>query len=230
MATESLYGVALTLELPYPPGVSNRQISGLLVFLVAASALAACNKTKTTIPLSWRNPDYAQTVFKKLFVIGVDENEGGRRLFEDTFAKALAQEGTSAQASWGLLPQSTQLTEEQIRGALEGGNFDGVLITRLMSVDQNQEYVPPSTHTVPTTYYGHGYYGYYGASYATVHEPGYFKTNTTFRLETNLYAVANGGLVWSGQSETLNPESLTDVIDSMTAAVAKKLKEEKLIP
>jgi hypothetical protein len=36
--------------------------------------------------------------------------------------------------------------------------------------------------------------------------------------------------VWSGQSETLNPESLTDVIDSMTATVAKKLKQEKLIP
>ena len=212
------------------PRVTQTPLSKLLLFLVAALALAACNKTKTTIPLSWHNPDYDQTAFKKLFVIGVGENEGGRRLFEDTFAKALAQQGTSAQASWGLLPQSTQLSEEQIRGALEGGNFDGVLITRLLSVDQSQEYVPPSTHTVPTTSYGYGYYGYYGSSYEVVHEPGYFKTNTTFRLETNLYSVASAGLVWSGQSETLNPASLTDVIDSMTAAVAKKLKEEKLIP
>ncbi|MBW2214013.1 MAG: hypothetical protein JRF48_06160, partial [Deltaproteobacteria bacterium] len=154
----------------------------------------------------------------------------GRRLFEDTFTKALAERGTSAQASWGLLPQTTQLTEEQIRGAIEGGNFDGVLISRLLSVDQSQQYVPPSTYTVPTSYHGYGYYGYYGSSYAVVHEPGYFKTNTVFRLETNLYSVANSDLVWSGQSETLNPESLTDVIDSMTAAVAKKLKEEKLIP
>ena len=151
----------------------------------------------------------------------------GRRLFEDTFAKALAEQGTSAQASWGLLPQTTQLTEEQIRGAIEGGNFDGVLMSLLLSVDQNQEYVPPSTYTAPTSYHG---YGYYGSSYSVVHEPGYFKTNTVFRLETNLYSVANSDLVWSGQSETLNPDSLTDVIDSMTAAVAKKLKEEKLIP
>ena len=107
-------------------------------------------------------------------------------------------------------------------------SFDGVLVSRLLSVNQSQEYVPPSTHTVPTSY--HGYYDYYGTSYALVHEPGYFKTNTTFRLETNLYSVPAGGLVWSGQSETLNPASLTDVIDSMTAAVAKRLKEEKLIP
>ncbi len=206
--------------------MSKTLLHTLLIAAVAASALAACSQTKTTIPLSWRNPSYQQGAFKKLLVIGVGENEGGRRLFEDTFAGALANEGTSAQASWGLLPQSTQLSEEQVRGAVEGGNFDGVLITRMLSIDQNEEYVPPSS----TTHYGYGYYGYYGASYATVHEPGYYKTNTTFRLETNLYSIATGDLVWSGQSDTLNPESLTDVIDSMTAAVAKKLKEEKLIP
>jgi hypothetical protein len=210
--------------------VNKSQRSKLFIFLVAVSALAACSKTKTSIPLSWRNPSVEHAAFKKLLVIGISENDGGRRLFEDTFSKALAGQGTSAQASWGLLPQSTKLTEEQIRGAIEGGNFDGVLISRLMSVDQNQEYVPPSTYTVPTSYHGYGYYGYYGSSYSVVHEPGYFKTNTVFRLETNLYSVATSDLVWSGQSETLNPDSLTDVIDSMTAAVAKKLKEEKLIP
>jgi hypothetical protein len=210
--------------------VTKTQLSKVLTLLMAAFTLAACNKTKTSIPLSWRNPGVEQTVFKKLFVIGVGENEGARRLFEDTFAKALAGQGTLAQASWGLLPQSARLTEEQIRGAIEGGDFDGVLLSRMLSVDQEQEYVPGSAYTVPTTYYGYGYYGYYGSSFTTVHDPGYFKTNTTFRVETNLYSVATSDLVWSGQSQTLNPESLTDVIDSMTAAVARKLKEEGLIP
>lgn len=223
--------MALLLTLPYLPRVTKTQFPRLLSAVVAVFALFACDKgSKTTVPLSWRNPGYEQIVFKSLFVIGVAENDAERRLFEDTFAKALANEGATAQASWDLLPQSTQLTEEQIRGALEGGDHDGVLITRLLSVDQAEEYVPGSSYTVPTTYYGYGYYGYYGASYATVRDPGYFKTNTTFRLETNLYSVASGGLVWSGQSETLNPQSLTEVIDSMTAAVARKLKDEKLIP
>ncbi len=201
-----------------------------IVCLVALSALCACSASKTTIPLSWRNPAYAGTAFQKLFVIGVGENDGARRLFEDTFARAIAAEGATAQASWGHLPQTTRLTEEQVRGAIEGGDFDGVIITRLLKVDQEQQYVPGSTYSVPTTYYGYGYYGYYGTSYAVVHEPGYFKTNTTFRIETNLYSVATGDLVWSGQSDTLNPESLTEVIDSMTSTVAKKLKAEKLIP
>jgi hypothetical protein len=227
--------VALALAPAYPPGVIKVQLKHLLISLFALSALTACSGTKTTIPLSWRNPGYEETVFKKVFVIGVAENHESRQAFEDAFAKALASEGGGAQASWGVLPQSTQLTEEQIRGALEGGDFDGVLITRLLSVDKDQEYVPSSTYNHPRTQYyasgyGYGYYGFYGTTYAKVHDPGYFKTSTTFRLETNLYSVASSGLVWSGQSETLNPESLTDVIDSMTAAVAKQLKQEKLIP
>jgi len=223
-------GLASARERPYDRAMNRARLSQSLAFFIAVSALLSCSETKTSIPLSWRNPAVGQTVFKKLFVIGVGEDDTARRLFEDTFAKSLAERGAAAQASWGLLPQSTQLTEEQVRGAIEGGGFDGVLISRLMGVDESQEYVPPSTYTVPTSYRGYGYYGYYGTSYDVVHQPGYYKTNTTYRLETNLYSVANGDLVWSGQSETLNPESLSDVIASMTAAVAKKLKTEKLIP
>lgn len=215
--------------------MTKTQLGYLLISAIAISAVAACSKTTTNIPQSFRNPGYEQTVFKHLFVIGVAENQESRQAFEDAFANAIVEQGGGAQASWSILPQTTQLSEEQIRAAIEGGNFDGVLITRLLSVDKDQEYVAGSTYNNPrTSYYaggyGYGFYGFYGTTYTKVHEPGYFKTGTTFRLETNLYSVANDGLVWTGQSETVNPESIPDARGSMTAAVAKKLKEEKLIP
>jgi hypothetical protein len=218
--------------------MTKTQPSQLFIFLVALSALAGCSKTSTNISQSYRNPGFEETVFKNLLVIGVAENQESRQAFEDAFAKAIADEGGGAQASWVLLPQSTQLEEEQIRAAIEGKNFDGVLITRLLSVDKDQEYVEPKAYNNPrTTYYagggglyGYGYYGFYGTTYAKVHEPGYFETSTTLRLETNLYSLATNGLVWTGQSETIDPESIPDARASMTAAVAKKLKEEQLIP
>ena len=219
--------------------MTKTQLSKLLTFLVAVAALAACSKTKTSIPQSYRNPGYEQTVFKKLMVIGVAENQESRQAFEDAFVKAIGEQGGVAQGSWGVLPQSEQLTEEEIRAAIEAGNFDGVLITRLLSVDKDQEYTPASTYDNPRTryysgggggFYGRGFYGFYGTTYAQVHEPGYFETSTTIRLETSLYAVSNDGLVWTGQSETVDPESIPDARESMTGAVAKKLKEEKLIP
>lgn len=212
-----------------------KQQTKLLHCAIVVFAFAACSETTTHISQSYRNPGYEQTVFKKLFVIGVGQSQESRQAFEDALVSAIVKQGGAAQASFSVLPQSTQLTEEQVRGAIEGGDFDGVLITHLLSVDKDQEYVKGSTYNKPrTSYYaggyGYGYYGFYGTTYAQVHEPGYFKTSTTFRLETNLYAVASSGLVWTGQSDTVNPKSIPDARASMTAAVAKKLREEKLIP
>jgi len=139
-----------------------------------------------------------------------------------------------------VLPKSEQLEEDELRAAIAAGGFDGVLVTRLLSVDKEQEYTPASTYDNPRTryyttgggggLYGYGFYGFYGTTYAQVHEPGYFETSTTIRLETNLYSVATDALVWTGQSETVDPASIPDARESMTAAVAKKLKEERLIP
>ncbi|MBT8468644.1 MAG: hypothetical protein KJN97_07825, partial [Deltaproteobacteria bacterium] len=78
--------------------------------------------------------------------------------------------------------------------------------------------------------YGYGYYGFYGTTYAKVHEPGYFDTSTTIRVETNLYSLSTDALVWTGQSATVDPKSIPDARGSITHAVAQKLKEEKLIP
>lgn len=203
----------------------------LVATFVILSALCACDKgPTTTVPLSWRDLSYTRGPFQKLFVIGVGENDAARRLFEDTFAKALAAEGAAAQPSWGALPQSERLAEADIRAAVEDGDFDGVIVTRLLGVSQERQYVPPTTYTVPSAHYGYGYYGFYGTSYDVVHQPGYYKTNTVFRLETNLYSTATRELVWSGQSDTINPENLRAVIESMTAAVAKKLDREGLLP
>jgi hypothetical protein len=104
---------------------------------------------------------------------------------------------------------------------------DGVIVTRLLGVEEETDCVPPRTYTVPRH---HAYYGHYGSSWDVVHEPGYFETHTIVRLETNLYDVGTGELLWSGQSETFDPSSLTDIIDSATRAVAKRLVEERLVP
>lgn len=97
-----------------------KRTSFVALALVVASLVGGCKKgSTTTIPLSWKNPSFSAQSFNRLFVIGIGEDDGVRRLFEDTFAKAIAAEGTAAQASWGHLPQTTKLTEKQVNGAIE---------------------------------------------------------------------------------------------------------------
>jgi hypothetical protein len=207
--------------------MANQPTSIFRTALLGIAVLAACG-TVTKIPKTWRNPAHEGTPYQRVYVIGVAESNVNRRLFEDHFAAVLSGQGAVASPSYGALPQSHRLTEEQVRGAIGGSDYDGVVVTRLLAVEEKTEYVPPRTYTVPRHY--HGYYGYYETTWDVVHEPGYSTTRTILRLETNLYDIATGELVWSGQSETFDPSSLTDSIDSVTKAVAKRLRRESLIP
>ena len=220
----------------------------LFLAILILSLAAACKKTPTEIPVTWQNPAYSGGAFQNLFVIGVGENDETRRLFEDTFASVIAAQGGKAEASWSRLPQSQQLTEPQVRAAIEGGEFDGVLVTTLLGVDEKQEYVGPSgesataANTSGAGYYPDGsmnvgsspgtagYYQSYNRSYQQTAEYGYYETKETYRLKTELYSVATGDLVWWGQSETTDPKNVSDVIGSMTDAMAKELKSKGLLP
>jgi hypothetical protein len=203
--------------------------------------LASCKTTTaTSFSQSYRNPGYEESVFKKLLIIGVAQDAEGRQAFENSLAAAIASQGGTAAPSYTVLPNDEKLSEDELHAVIERDGVDGVLVTRLLSVDKSKEYTPPKKYNNPQTRYypagwgyGYGYggfYGFYGTTYAEVHEPGYFDTSTTLKLETNLYSVATNELVWTGQSETIDPDSIEDARDSITQAVAKKLKAERLIP
>ena len=212
----------------------------LFALCLAILSSAACKTTATNFSQSYRNPGYEETVFKKIMVIAIASDQEGRQAFEDALSSAIARAGGLAQSSIEVLPKEEQITEDELHAAIDAGGFDAVLLSRLLSVEKSREYTPPKKYNNPRTRYypaapgwGYGYggfYGFYGTTFAEVHEPGYFDTSTTLKLETNLYSVATNELVWTGQSETVDPESIDDARTSITTAVANKLKQERLIP
>ena len=213
----------------------------LLCAVLLLMTLVACNKAaSTSFSQSYRNPGYEQTVFKQVLVIAVTQDEESRKTFEDALASAIAGQGGTAAPSYTVLPDSSQVSEEQLYAVIRTSGVDGVLLTRLLSVDKSSEYTPPKKYNNPQTRYypagpgwGYGYggyYGFYGTTYAEVHSPGYFDTSTTLTLESNLYSVATNELVWTGRSETIDPHSIEEARASITKAVAQKLKSERLIP
>lgn len=201
-----------------------------LAFALLLLAIAGCHKNTTTVPFVWRDPGFDETRFSTLFVIGEAENDAVRRLVEDRFVEAVSSKGVVAEASWERLPNSESLTDEEIADALGVGDFDGVLVTRLIGVERRAEYVRPPTYSSPSSSYGFTTSGYYATSYTRISGAGHYQTTTMYVIETNLYAWPTGELVWSGQSDTREQKSFDDTIEAMTAAVATQLKREKLIP
>jgi hypothetical protein len=207
------------------------RLPGRLALLALAALLAApgCGTT-TKLSTVWRAPAVPDAPYRKLLILGIGANDTQRRNFEDRLGGRLADHGVSAVSSYGPLPFQERLTEPQIRKAVVDGDFDGVILTRLIGVDEKTTVVPPRTDVMPSAGFGYGYGAYYGMSWSVVHSPGYTVTHRVVHLETRLYDADSGELVWSALSETFDPDEPGDTIESATAAFVKRLAEDGLIP
>ena len=190
--------------------------------------LISCATTKLTHV--WTDEAYSGAPFSDVLVVGVSDQERVSRSFEDEFVKQLEEIGIEAVSSAAVIPSDKKLEKKAIVSAVEKLEVDAVLVTHLLGVDKKETYHPPTTYYRPAPYYYGGYYGYYGNVYNYVHSPGYYKTHVTVRLETNLYEAETEKLIWSGKSETLDPKSKTEVIDSVISVVIKNLQKDKLLP
>lgn len=202
------------------------------VVLLALGLLVSCTRTEdpmTTVPRTWRIPGYKNVVFKDVMVIAITraDREDVRKALEDAFVADLSSDDTRARSSWKLLPEHQELTEEKLESGVRKAGFDSVLLVRLLGVDEDEEYVKPKKYyeRAPDK---HRYKNYYQSSYQVINEPGYFKTNMSYRLESNLYRTSDAELVWSSHSTTVNPETVDEGVASVSEAVAGKLREEGL--
>ena len=100
---------------------------------------------------------------------------------------------------------------------------DAVIISHLAGLDKKEVF----TRTGPI--YG-GYYSYYGYAFEAVQDPGFYSEVATVRLETNLYDVKTEQLLWSGQSQSEDVQSINKLIDEVIALVIKDLQKNKLLP
>lgn len=198
--------------------------------LLVCSALGACkkNESKTTVPGSWRNPEHSDQTFSSFFVIGIGRNDARRRLYENRMVQALERHGAKAQASWSVFPDSEELNKEDVLAVVAKGGFDGVILTQVLGVDQQHQYVEGRTTYVPTSNVDL-YMPDYDQKYDVVREPGYYETKTTFNVETVLYTADEGTKIWWALSETVNPDTVEEIIESVANAAADRMKADGLI-
>lgn len=191
---------------------------------------------------TWHAPDFVGESFSNILVISVAKENTDRRMYEDRMVESLAGVGTNAVASYRALPNLEDVSEASVKELVAKNRHEGVLVTRLVSVDSKMHHVKGQSYVVPNGrysvgypsgfhepgyngFYRPGYYGYYSASYSVVSEPGYDVLRYSALVETNLYGVESEQLIWSGRSTTLRPQSAAKAIPSITSTVARELKK-----
>lgn len=187
--------------------------------LLASVLVSGCASTE--LVNSWRDPDYAESV-TSLVVLGVSKQASVRRVFEDEFATQLRTRGIRAIPSYTLIADDGPLDEGSLRAAIESANTDGVIITRLVNI-QNRTMVT-SNATVGAPYY----YGFYSRAWVGYYEPSVHQYEVV-TAETTVFARERAEPVWSGTTETFAPEDLKKETTGFAKTVISALEKEGLI-
>jgi hypothetical protein len=175
--------------------------------------LSACS-TPTTISDVWRDPSYSAGPMRKIFVVGGTRNETNRRSLEDSFAASLSQHSVAAMASYRVFPGHPD--RDTVKQYLQAQGYDGALVVKLRGVNTQ-------TTLVPDANFG-WYWGYaWGPDY-------YVETDQYVKVESSLWDAHSAKLVWSAVTETANPSSSSDAIQSIVGKVTSTLTKEGLIP
>lgn len=196
--------------------------NGVLVMLVL---LAAC-ASPTRITGSWVDPEAVgqSQENRTVFIASLSRNIEVRTKLEEALAAQAAKRNIRAIRSTDYFSPDfyqQQPSKDQLLSKIKQSGADAILTVSLINKESETRYVPGSTPYSPFPvyrWYG-GFYTYYNYWYPRVYDPGYYVTDKTYFLETNLYDADSDKLIWSAQSETLNPGG----IDNFVKEYPKKL-------
>ena len=196
--------------------------------------LAVVTAVSAKMVTSWFNPKYKGRTFHKVLVIGVAQNLEVRADFEDEMASKIARPGIETIPGNQILLRPDPKAKpdlDYLRGQIRDNQIDAVVVSRLLKVDKKVTSIPSSTYIAPFPYY-YSFYGYLGAVYPVMYDPGYEREDITVSVETNVYATdkPDGDLVWTGVSDSFNPKSAKKVADSLVKEVPKQMEKDGLLP
>jgi hypothetical protein len=203
-----------------------KRIAVLNTLFALLLSLATCGGTKLTSV--WKDNAYEGTI-DKIMVVAVTENSRNRLIFEREFVEEFKKIGIEAVASVDVTSSEEKSNEAVILAEARKRGISMILVTHLIGVENKEVYHLPTTHAVPSRGYYNRFNSYYPRVYEYVHEPGYYTKHKSVNLETNLYETQTEKLIWSVTSETLDPESVNTVIESLSKVIIKSLQKNNLL-
>lgn len=214
---------------------TNTRYSLLAITVFIGSHLMAGCGSSSQITGSWKSPDATGNAYRKVLVAALTSNAAARQTVETELVNRLQKKGIRATRSLDVFPLSFAQGKLPPRGEIipkiRQSGHDAVLTASLLDSNTETHYVPNTIAYAPmgAYVYYNNFYGYYSHQYSMVYAPGYYVATNTYFLETNLYDVASEKLLWSAQSETYDPSSLSRFSKSFARLTMGRLSKDGIL-
>jgi hypothetical protein len=188
------------------------------IVVSAIGLLSGCSTSE--LMNSAKSPEFNRAPFKKVMVIGVAKRPEVRRMYEDDFVQKLKAAGVEGVTSYGLIPDLEKATRDDVKRVAGQTGVDAVLVTRLVKFD-SKTYTFPSNERAKMLY---------GTDWSGTYTPAQDYVAETVVIESQLFDAASAKAVWSGTTQSFDPnQNLNRSVSDLAGLIAKALAAQKLI-
>ena len=194
---------------------------------------------------SWTNQQAKAKSDPKIMIMSIGKSLANKTTSENTMVQQFTKAGHNTVAALNFFnPNVQKIDSLAMVKVLQDNHIDLLLTNAVVNVIERERYVPGSTYSTPVysapiptyPYAFGGYYGYYGyrsAYYGTMYEThtteGYTTTEVEVLIESNLYDVTTGNLLWVGQSKSFTKEPTQTIFDDFSKNILNDLHKNHLL-
>ena len=176
---------------------------------------------------TWKADDVSKLGMagKKVAAVMISDDESLRMSVEEAVSRELTSRGSAGVAAYRTIPAELLKDPDKTRAWFERTGVAGVVVLRVLSVDKEMV----SSAVVWSTMYYQDFNNYYATGWGTVTPIGPKRQITTIAVETLLFDVAEGRLVWGAVTESTNPKNVQTYIAGLAGEIARQLQREGLV-
>lgn len=203
------------------PRMPRKSLFSLIAIAIFASGCAATSATVADLGLN-------DTSYSNFLVIGVAGNYNSRAQFERVTVSALKSKGASASTYYSVVGGNKAITAEDIRTAVQSGNFDAVLVTRVLDTQSDLK-VNKDREEIDATPIGGRLVNLFRYDYTDYKNPGSIDLKTSVTLASELYSAATEEIVWSMEQTSKGETNLGLLVDETAATLITRMERDDLI-
>jgi len=173
-------------------------------------------------------PQKDDASFSNFLVVAVAGNYNSRAQFERATVSGLRQQGASASTYYSTVGGNKPITPDDLRSAARSGNFDAVLVTRVLDTQTDLKVIEDREETDATPI-GGKLVNLFRYNYNDYKNPGSVDLKASVTLATELYRVTTEEIVWSLEQTSKGETNLGLLIDETAATVVYRLDRDDLI-
>ncbi len=207
-----------------------RKLATMASLLLATLVLAGCQTT--ALQSAWYDPTFTGGPMARITVVAAGLSPANRRVAEDVFSQRLRSLRVHAAPGWAVVSDEARNAAEPFTEALRASGAEGVLVIRVLGVDTRTQ-VNTMMVTTTTPVWGGSMWGPgWGSTsvWATTTVPVMQVSQYNLAMiETSLYEVSTGRLVWSGITQTLNPSDFQRDVGGFADVIIGQLAARGLL-